>query len=138
MASRHASNVAYSEGGTYVLKAVATDNLGATASSATASVTVAVPRTADVPPVAIDDLASVRRNNHAVTIPVLQNDSDVDGDPLTILGVGAPSHGSVMISAGTLVYTSSRRYVGPVTFTYTISDSRGGTATATVFVTVTQ
>jgi len=35
-----------------------------------------------------------------------------------------------------LVYTSNKSYVGPVTFTYTISDGRGGTATATVHVTV--
>jgi PKD repeat protein len=123
-------------GGTYVLKAVATDNLGATTSSATASITVLAGGGVDTPPVATDDVATVRRFNHSVTIPVLQNDLDVDRDPLTILGVGTPSQGSVRISGGTLVYTSSRRYVGPVTFTYTIGDGRGGTATATVFVTV--
>jgi hypothetical protein len=37
-----------------------------------------------------------------------------------------------------LVYTSSKRYVGSVAFDYTISDGRGGSATATVFVTVTR
>jgi len=125
-------------GGTYVLKAVATDNLGATATSATASVTVLGSGGADTPPVATADLATVRRSNRSVTIPVLQNDLDVDRDPLTILAVGTPSYGSVKISGATLVYTSSKRYVGPVAFTYTIGDGRGGTATATVFVTVTQ
>jgi PKD repeat protein len=124
-------------GGTYVLKAVATDNLGATTSSATASITV-VTGVVDTPPVATDDVATVRRFNRSVTIPVLQNDLDVDGDPLTIRAVGTPAQGSVRISGGTLVYTSSKRYVGPVTFAYTISDGRGGTATAAVLVTVTR
>jgi hypothetical protein len=113
-----------------------TDNAGASA-VATTTASVMAPG-GDTPPVAADDLATVRRFKESVTIPVLQNDLDADGDPLTILDVGAPSHGSVTISGGTLVYRSSQRYVGPVTFAYTISDGRGGTATATVFVTVTQ
>jgi hypothetical protein len=101
------------------LNAVATDNLGAATSSATVSVTVLG---ADHPLVANDDSATVRRVKHSVTIPVLSNDSDVDGEPLTIIGVGTPSSGSVAIAGGTLVYTSTnKRYVGPVTFTYTIS-----------------
>jgi len=115
-----------------------TDNAGSSASAATtATIAAAVPG-ADTPPIAADDVATVRRFNHAVTIPVLQNDLDVDGDPLTIVGVGTPSHGSVSISDGTLVYTSGKRYVGPVTFDYTIGDGRGGSATATVLVTVTR
>ena len=72
-----------------------------------------------------------------MTIPVLLNDSDADGDPLTILSAVNPSQGTVRVDAGTLVYTSARRFTGVVSFTYKIGDGRGGTASATVRVTVT-
>jgi Bacterial Ig domain/PKD domain len=128
----------YASSGSFTVTLTVTDNAGARASAATTATIAGTLPGADIPPVAIDDVATVRRFNRSVTMPVLQNDLDVDGDPLTIVGVDTPSQGSVTISGGTLVYTSSRRYVGPVTFTYTISDGRGGTATATVFVTVTR
>jgi hypothetical protein len=128
----------YASSGTFTVTLTVTDNAGASAAASTTSTIAASNPGTDTPPVANDDLATVRRLNRSVTIPVLQNDLDADGDRLTILGAGMPSYGSVSISGGTLVYTSSSRYIGPVTFAYTISDGRGGTATATVFVTVTQ
>jgi Bacterial Ig domain/PKD domain len=129
----------YASSGTFTVTLTVTDNAGASAAASTTStIAASTDLGTDTPPVANDDLATVRRFNRSVTIPVLQNDLDADGDPLTILGVGTPSHGSVSISGGTLVYTSSKRYVGPVTFAYTIGDGRGGTATATVYMTVTQ
>jgi hypothetical protein len=71
-----------------------------------------------------------------VTIPVLANDGDPDGDPLTITGVTAPATGSVSISGGSLVCTPVVNFNGTVVFGYTISDRRGGTASATVTVAV--
>ena len=72
-----------------------------------------------------------------MTIPVLLNDSDADGDPLTILSTESPAQGSVRVNGGTLVYTSAKKFTGQVSFAYKIGDGRGGTATATVIVTVT-
>jgi outer membrane protein OmpA-like peptidoglycan-associated protein len=87
-------------------------------------------------PVAVDDSAMVAPNSVGNPIDVLANDSDADGDPLTITAVATPAHGSA-IAAGTNVdYTPAANYLGEDTFTYTISDGRGGTASATVHVTV--
>ena len=85
----------------------------------------------------MDDSATAGRHQ-SITIDVLQNDNDPDGDPLTITAVSAPSFGNVSINNGVLTYsTPGRRYSGQVNFTYSISDGRGATATASVHVTVT-
>ncbi len=89
------------------------------------------------PPVALDDTATVAGNSSANPISVLANDSDPDGDALSITTTSAAAHGTVVI-AGTLVnYTPTIGYVGTDTFTYSISDSHGGTASANVTVTIT-
>ncbi len=86
------------------------------------------------PPVAQTDSSTVTMGTK-VTINVLANDSDPDGDPLTLVGVTQASHGKVTISANnTLTYTPRENFVGTDMFSYTISDGRGGTATATVTV----
>ncbi|WP_108811397.1 Ig-like domain-containing protein [Sphingorhabdus sp. Alg231-15] len=102
--------------------------------TATATVTVTVGAVND-PPVAVDD-STVTDEEVPVTIPVLANDSDVDGDPLTVTSASAPS-GTVVINAdGTVTYTPDPDFNGNDTITYVISDGQGGTATATVDVTV--
>jgi PKD repeat protein len=121
--------------GTYSLHAAAVDNAGATTSSAVVSVTATSPT--NHPPAANDDTATVKKGRQ-VTIEVLTNDFDADGDALTITSTSSPAYGSVLISAGRLVYTAIQRYVGPVTFTYSIRDGRGAVAAATVNVTVTR
>lgn len=92
------------------------------------------------PPVAVNDSATTARNT-AVTINVLGNDSDPDGDPLTVIGVHQPAHGGVVVNSSgannNITYTPARNFFGLDTFTYTVSDGFGGSATATVTVTVT-
>jgi hypothetical protein len=74
----------------------------------------------------------------AVRIAVLANDSDPDGDRLTVISATAPARGMVVINAdGTVTYTPSARFDGTDTFGYTVSDGRGGTASAIVTVTAT-
>lgn len=86
-------------------------------------------------PVALADTASTKQGV-AVTIPVLANDSDPDGHPLTVTSVTTPTSGSAVIQAGggAVIYTPGTP--PSASFTYTVSDGRGGTATATVSVTI--
>jgi parallel beta-helix repeat protein len=74
----------------------------------------------------------------SVTINVLANDTDPDGDPLSILSFTQPSHGAVTQVSGSLRYAPANGYLGLDSFTYTISDGRGGTSTTTVSLDVRQ
>lgn len=71
-----------------------------------------------------------------VAIPVLANDSDPDGDPLSIVSVGQPSGGSVERVGPAIIYTPAPNWSGVDGFDYRIEDGRGGSATATVSVAV--
>ncbi|WP_457652691.1 Ig-like domain-containing protein [Rhodocaloribacter sp.] len=85
-------------------------------------------------PAAADDAAATNEDA-AVTINVLVNDTDPDGDALTIISFTQPAHG-VVTQAGdeSLQYTPEPDFFGEDTFLYTVSD---GTNTATAAVTVT-
>ncbi len=87
-------------------------------------------------PNAVDDAITVDFNSFATVVDVLANDSDPESDPLTITAVSTPTHGSAAITSGGISYTPMTGYSGPDSFTYTITDGRGGSATATVSVTV--
>ena len=69
-----------------------------------------------------------------VEIDVLDNDMDADDDDLEIIEVTEPDHGTADISGNDIVYTPDAGYVGTDTFSYTISDGRGGTDEADVTV----
>jgi len=92
------------------------------------------------PPVAAADSASVVGGSPATAVVVLANDSDPDGDPLTIVAVTQGAHGQVAIvsNGAGLTYRPAAGYTGADSFTYTVRDGRGGSATATVSITVTE
>jgi hypothetical protein len=86
-------------------------------------------------PKAVDDTLGVRAGRSTV-LPVLDNDSDQDGDVLTVTSV-APvpaSEGHVdIVQGGRAVQLSvADGLTGGVSFRYTIGDGRGGTASAQV------
>ncbi|MDQ3355662.1 MAG: Ig-like domain-containing protein, partial [Actinomycetota bacterium] len=83
-------------------------------------------------PVARDD-AAIAEKSVARGVVVLANDTDPDGDPVTITAVANPAHGSAAINPGThsLRYTPDPGYRGADSFAYRISDGRGRQATAT-------
>jgi hypothetical protein len=98
-------------------------------------VTVAV---TNRPPVAAPDSAAIAYNT-AQRIYVLANDSDPDGHRLSITTTSAaPAHGTVAISSDrrSVVYRPATGYRGSDAFQYTINDGYGGTAKASVSLTV--
>ena len=88
------------------------------------------------PPVAVDDSSTISEDGQAV-IPVLDNDSDPDGDLLSIQSFTQGTHGSVARNGESIIYTPSQNYNGRDSFTYTINDGTGLTDTATVRITIT-
>jgi YD repeat-containing protein len=88
------------------------------------------------PPQANNDSVSVFLNT-LIHIHPLTNDVDPDGDTLQITQVGHASHGTATRASLTVAnYTPANNYQGLDSFTYTISDGHGHTASATVFLAV--
>ncbi|MES2629649.1 MAG: Ig-like domain-containing protein, partial [Bacteroidota bacterium] len=107
--------------------------------TATATATFIVTPVNDQP-VAVDDNYSVNEDN-TLTIPapgILANDTDVDGDVLTVTAVPVqPFHGTFSFTpSGGFVYTPALNFNGTDNFTYIISDGNGGSDTALVTITV--
>ncbi|MDP2243070.1 tandem-95 repeat protein, partial [Pseudomonas sp.] len=101
----------------------------------TATVTVGIKAVNDAP-VAVADSA-ITNEDTPVTINVLANDTDVDGDILTVTGATA-SNGTVVVNAdNTLSFTPVSNYSGTALIQYSISDGKGGTSSAQVTVSVT-
>lgn len=138
--------------GQFLFSYVAQDS-GSPALSATATVTVTVAAVNDNPIANADTVSGTE--DTTLSIPaggspivagnVLFNDApgpasatDEAGQTLSVTGVSAASAkgGTVSFAAGTISYTPAANFNGPDTFTYTISDGAGGTATGTVTVNV--
>ncbi|MCB9730701.1 MAG: tandem-95 repeat protein [Deltaproteobacteria bacterium] len=86
------------------------------------------------PPVAVDDSLPATEDTpkNFTAANLLANDSDPDDTP-TVASVGAPSVGAIVDNGGgSYTYNPPQHFNGNVTFTYTITDGRGGTAQATV------
>ncbi|MFS0701690.1 Ig-like domain-containing protein [Cellulomonas sp. 179-A 4D5 NHS] len=99
----------------------------------TGTVTVTVD---DAAPVAGDDTVSTPAGT-AVDVDVLGNDSDLNGDTLTVSLITQPANGTaVLLLNGQIRYTPNAGFAGTDTFDYTVSDGNGGTDTATVSVAV--
>ncbi|MDR6668766.1 hypothetical protein J2X71_005049 [Rhizobium sp. 1399] len=92
-------------------------------------------------PVAGDDSGLTISRNGTLTISIatlLANDTDANGDALTINAVGNALNGTVTLNKqnGTIIFTPAANYSGPASFSYTLSDGRGGTDQANVSLTV--
>ncbi len=118
--------------GTTTVTCSATDTCGNTSSPVQFTVTVNYVNHA---PNAQADTVTTDEDT-SVTIPVLANDSDPDGDTLSVTNVTTPGHGTAVINGDEVVYTPDSGYVGTDTFSYTIADPDGATDSAAVSVTV--
>jgi gliding motility-associated-like protein len=92
------------------------------------------------PPLAVDDAASTPEDT-PVTVPVLDNDSDVDGalDPGSVSVLSGPSNGSTLADplTGQITYTPDPNWYGVDQFTYQVCDYQGACDQAVVTITVT-
>jgi hypothetical protein len=127
------TNVNGAGGFTYAIS----DNQGGTGST---TVTVNIAPVQD-PPVAVADGGFSVPVNGSLVIPVAQllaNDSDPDGDPLSVTGVSNATGGTAVLdaAAGTVTFTPTKDYVGSASFNYAITDGQGNNASATVSATV--
>jgi gliding motility-associated-like protein len=98
---------------------------------------------ANTSPVAEDDFYSIdAEEDLIVDAPgVLENDSDADGDDLTIISFDSTSSdgGTVLINPdGSLTYTPPTGFEGNDSFSYKVEDEHGAQDTAVVTVEVTQ
>ncbi|MDI6623291.1 MAG: Ig-like domain-containing protein [Brevundimonas sp.] len=138
-------DLAQGETRTVTFTYTATDAHGAVSEPST--VTIRVAGTNDAPVAAVDTASGAE--DASVTINVLANDTDVDGETLTITHVNGANIGvdgtvalgggaSVRLNAdGALTYTPAANATGLQSFSYTVSDGVGGATTATVEVDLT-
>jgi hypothetical protein len=103
----------------------------------TAQVAVAVACVNDVP-VAVADTALLPQNAKPTVINVTANDTDADGDPLTVTAASvAPAAGTVAIAgAASVRFTPADLFEGDASIAYTISDGHGATADGVLVVSV--
>jgi hypothetical protein len=114
--------------------AVAAYNTSGTESSYSNTVTATIPSSNNAPLASADTTSAT--TGTPVTIAVLANDTDADGNPLTITSVTQGAHGTVTISGTSVIYTPAAGFVGTDSFAYTITDGQGGSAIGTVTVNV--
>ena len=127
-----ATSATFSQSGTYVLRLSASD--GALAGSDDVNVTVNT--SGDHVPSLAADFAGTSPGV-AVTLEVLDNDVDADGDALSVTAFTQGTHGQVACTtSGSCTYTPDAGFSGQDTFGYTVDDGHGGTASATVTVVV--
>ncbi|NDV97980.1 Hint domain-containing protein [Salipiger sp. PrR002] len=101
--------------------------------SATGNVAVTVYPVND-DPVAEDDTVNTGYET-PVTLDPTENDTDVDGDDLTVTEVGEAENGTVTLNEdGTVTYTPNDDYSGTDSFSYTVDDGNGGSDTGTITV----
>ncbi|HEY9811453.1 MAG TPA: tandem-95 repeat protein, partial [Halomicronema sp.] len=122
--------------GTDTFTYTVTDGSGGTT---TATAILTINPVEDLPVAVVDSFTTLQ--NVPVNIPIanlLQNDSDADGDPLTLSNIFTnPSNGTlVQNNDGTWTYTPNPNFNGQDSFTYTISDSKGNITTGTINISI--
>ena len=107
-------------------------------SSASITIDVTITPVNDAP-VAVDDAVTTVEDTAATNIVVLTNDTDVDGDALTVVGVTPTATNGTIVdnNDGTFNYTPNLNFNGQDSFAYGISDGNGGNDIGTVTITVT-
>ena len=79
-------------------------------------------QTSNTAPVAVADTATVAEDASLTSIDVITNDTDVDGDALTLTAVTTAGSGTVAINGVSVDYTPAANFNGEEVITYTVSD----------------
>ncbi|MBI1314693.1 tandem-95 repeat protein [bacterium] len=110
-----------------------------TAESNPATVTITVGAANNAPVAQDDSYTTAEDTTLTINAPgVLSNDSDVDGDPLTVILVSGPDNGTLTLNSdGSFSYTPDNNFNGTDSFTYRANDGTSVSSTATVAITVT-
>lgn len=104
--------------GVYTLTATMTDSNGNTPSD-----TIQVILDINDAPIAAGDVFTITEDSPNNLLNVLANDTDLDGDALTILNVGTPDQGGTVLNGtDVLTYTPAANFYGLEVFTYTVTD----------------
>ncbi|PZO84016.1 MAG: hypothetical protein DI626_08645, partial [Micavibrio aeruginosavorus] len=102
-------------------------------STATVNITVASVNDA---PVAVEDFIEMDQDG-SIVINILENDTDLEGDALSVSLATAPSNGSIVINPDmTITYTPNIGYTGADSFSYSVNDGNGGISSAVVSINV--
>jgi large repetitive protein len=118
----------FAEAKTYKVTLKVTDDRRGTDEKTKDANPKAVPPPSNRSPTASADNATTSEDV-AVTIAVLANDNDPDGDPLTPSIQDQAQHGTASVNGdGSITYTPAANYNGSDGFTYRVSDGRGGTS----------
>lgn len=96
--------------------------------STTVTASVAVAAVNDAPATNTDYFSMNEDGSLSISVAsLLANDSDVEGNAISIVGVHSPANGSVLLSGGTITFTPNPDFYGSAGFYYTVSDGQGGT-----------
>lgn len=105
--------------------------------SDSATVTVTVTGVNDAPTAVTDNQFTPQ--DSPVEVNVLSNDTDPEGDTMSVVSVTQPAHGTAVVGSGGIVtYTPDDSYIGMDSFTYTVADQHGASAVGTVSIEVGQ
>jgi len=90
------------------------------------------------PPVAAMDTVNGLEDTPLQILPsvLLANDSDIDGDPISFVGVQNATHGAVTFDGTHILFTPDGNFSGQAQFEYLVTDGVNGTSVGTVRVNV--
>ncbi|ADV51011.1 PKD domain containing protein [Cellulophaga algicola DSM 14237] len=123
--------------GTYTVTLTVTDNGTPALSSSEVTITITVNAPANQAPTAVADNYSVIKGTNNNLFNVIANDSDPDGDTLTVTLELFPLNGTATMSGNQVSYSPNINFVGTDQIGYQISDGNGGMASGSITVTVT-
>jgi hypothetical protein len=118
-------NLIFNGSDTFIYQVTESAGTASSPSTALARVVITVNHVNQAP-VANPDNVTVEAGSSANSIPVLANDTDVEGDQLTVFGVTNPTHGAASFTSSNVIYTPGSTptvFVGSDSFKYTVCDN---------------